>query len=237
MNMNNIKILLGTPIHSSFKPQFVSSLFKTTKEFSNHMSFYTEIGNNHIGDARNEIIDLFLDYEEFTHLLFIDGDEEWEIQDIYELLKYSSFEDPYVIAGVYPKQLPNFELLKNLSLNGIEDLYNYTGQFNPYSIQPKVKNPDLTKPVESYTCMSGFMLINKVTLQKIKNEFPDDYYRGRYKDKIHNFFEPQFTKNEGVIGQEIKFCRTLNTVGGKIFVLPWVSVTHIGDFEFKRKLV
>lgn len=226
------KILIGTPILDSCKPQYVDALFRTTKKYSDNISLYLEIGNNCIEDARNEIVNLFLEHSELDYLLFIDGDIEWKVEDIEELIKYNQKDQFCVTAGVYPKQLFDGESVRCRD----KDVEYYTGQINPYGLNPVNNNPNYNKPVKSYSCLSGFMLINRKTAN-IMNNTCESSYKSRYGNELKLLFERTFSESEGLLGGEIYFCRKLRKLGGEIYVLPWVSLTHIGNFEYKRKMI
>ena len=198
--------------------------------------------------ARNYMVDEFL-RSGFTHMLFIDSDINFNPEDILTLIAL----DKDIIGGPYPKKSinwgaiwkgckkvlaqPNFDESKwnPGELEGLAGDY----VFNPV---PGTKEFRVTEPLEVMEIGTGFMMIKRSVFLKFKDEFPHLSYKpdhigqpnfdgSRY---IHAFFVFFIDPNtHRYLSEDYMFCQYWRSIGGKIWLCPWMKTTHIGTYGFQ----
>ncbi len=232
------KVLIGTPCYSEVKNEYVSGLFTTTKKIPDMIAHCFEIGNNFIDDARNSIVDAFMQIDELSHLLFIDSDISFKSADVIDLIKYAN-EERKIVSGVYPRQNIDYGYIAQLLQEGCppEDLAKFSGHVDSFGFAPIHKNSDLTEPVEVYHCMTGFMLIDKNVFLEMKNsDLGLLEYQNRDGFLSTQFFKTSLHKEHGYLGEDINFCHMYRSIGGKVWLLSWVNVGHSGSYVYERKI-
>ena len=114
---------------------------------------------------------------------------------------------------------------------------------------------DLSKPIEVLDTGTGFMMIRQDVFDLMEKAYPELKYTPDYalsnagfddhKDKgIFAFFDTRIHADEtsldkqqqGIkryLSEDYSFCELYRRIGGKIFVCPWIKLTHYGSMEFK----
>lgn len=235
-----MKIMLGIPTYDgSIDMEFHLSVVNTITHFKDIQFRHCIYKNTWVASARNNIAEQFLNDPELTHLLLLDDDICWNLEDISELLKYGQELD--VVGGLYPKKEIDYNTIEQALQQGVpkEKLNEFTGLIDNGMFDPVEKNPDLTKPIEVVKLATGFTLIKKEVFTKIKENFPENSYRRNGKD-LFLYFDTQLVKHEDGVryyyGNDTYFCYLWRQLGGKVYLLPWVNPSHIGKFKYERKI-
>lgn len=176
--------------------------------------------------ARNLLADEFL-RSDFTHLLFLDGDLEFEPQDVVTLLAL----DKELAGAPYANKSINWDnikkaLLKNPDLGGAE-LEQLVGN---YVFRTELATIPLSEPLEVSAIGAGFMLIKRSVLTTLARNFPEQNARP------HAYFDTLIEDGE-YLSEDYMFCRCWRKLGGKIWLCPWMRTTHWGSFGFRANLV
>ena len=234
MNKNEIKIMICTPIYNDVKVEYHISMLETAIAFEKsniYLDIQHVIGSSIIEDARNELVQIFLNSPDNpTHLLFIDSDIKWELQDIRDLIEFSDNNDHLIVSGIYSKKKLNQD---NLSLDNLGQLENL--------FSPVTNNYNLTKkePIQVNYVGMGFCLINKFVFEKFKKHYKNLEYIERNK-LSYLYFSNGFIEENGTklrYGEDSYFCKLCSNIGINTWVLPWVNVRHIGNVEYTCKLI
>jgi len=198
-----------------------------------------------VSRARNNLVAKALADPKITHVMFIDADIIWEPVSIIKLL----VADKAVIGGVYPlknyfwDRLADPNTPKNWidAKNGsfLKDIISDTG-----IIQNKLLNYNLNLLPEGLQInnnigrvrhiATGFMLIQRNTLEKMFQAFPST----KYTDDI-SFLKPDENKfayalfdcgveNDHYYSEDWMFCSRWSKMGGEIWVDISIDLTHIG---------
>jgi hypothetical protein len=157
---------------------------------------------------RNRIVQAFWE-SDCTHLLCIDSDLGWPPQAVLAMLEAKK----EFIAGVYPAR----------------------GAVNSFLLRP-FTNPDDTIVTEKHLLKmqyipSGFMLLARSAIEKMREKHPDLYYEP--KDKRNNpepgycFFNTEVWEGE-FWGEDFVFCRKAREAGVDIWVDPFIQFDHAG---------
>lgn len=209
----------------------MSALFIILKNENIDFHFFTITSESLISRARNICATQFLKSDS-THLMFIDTDIVFDPNDVLKMLKY----DASVICGVYP--------FKTLSFSSLKENIDHSS-----SLKSLIKNSALycidKKSVENEVCIAkyaptGFMMINKNVLLKIKQHYRDSIIYENdisgydvYADdnRFYDFFKVGI--HEGIyLSEDYGFCQLVNDTDQKIYIDTSISLTHIGQFYY-----
>jgi len=199
--------------------------------------------------ARNYCVDEFL-RSGATHLMFIDSDIGFDPRDILVLLAMADDESEYdVIGGAYPKKCISWEKIKTAVDRGMADddpnvLEKFVGD---YVFNPKAGDGTIAinKPVEVRELGTGFMMIRRKTFEDYEKAFPalhykPDHARTEHFDgsrEIMAYFdcviEPE-TKR--YLSEDYFFCYNVQKMGGKVWMCPWMKLSHVGSYVFGGSL-
>lgn len=215
-----------------------------------NVRFYFLFNESLITRARNYCCDEFM-RSDATHLMFIDSDIGFNPHDVIALLALASPDSEYdVIGGPYPKKTISWEKIKMAVDKGFadvdpENLARFVGDyvFNPKANQASIP---IQEPVEVLEIGTGFMMIQKKTLQKFADEFPQysykpDHVRTEHFDgsrEIMQYFQAEIEpKNKRYLSEDYWFCQKIQELGLKTWFCPWMKLHHVGTYVFGGSLV
>jgi hypothetical protein len=192
--------------------------------------------------GRNLLAHQFMQNEAATHLMFIDADIKFNPADIVHMLRA----DKDIICGIYPKKEINWHAVEQAVKDGVpvDQLKNKTGSMvvNLVGYEGQVTVP-AHEPLEIWNGGTGFMLIKKEVLVKMKEQLPA--YRndvkvlsGEITDWITEYFacaiEPGVQR---LLSEDYYFCWKAREMGIKIHAAPWVNLGHFGSYLFEGGLM
>lgn len=162
----------------------------------------------YIDRVRNSIVTTFLENPDFTDLLFLDDDVGF---DPTAIAKIASARKP-LVGGCYPKCT--------------DDL---TVQFPMDFIQGKeiVAQDGL---IEVAMIPTGFMRINRVVFDWMPY-VPYECYGKQQK----GYFKTQIANNM-YLGEDVIFCHMWRALGGKVWVCPDITFTHVKGRNYEGNL-
>jgi len=251
--LRKYKLLVVTPMYGGMcTGQYTQSLVNLAILCERHkipMQFYCMFNESLIQRARNYCADEFMRNEEFTHMIFIDSDIEFDPVNVLALLNLADpGGDKDIICGPYPKKNISWEKVMVAVNKGFADqnpfqLEDFVGDFvfNCLPMKPGTE-VNLFQPLEVFESGTGFMMIQRGTFEKFKKKFPERKYKpdhARNKDfdgvrYIHNYFPVEVDpKTERLLSEDYMFCQMVRQAGGKVWVCPWMTLNHIGSYSFK----
>lgn len=188
--------------------------------------------------ARNTLVDNFLSTD-YSHLLFIDSDISFEVDHVFSMLSC----DLDIIGGLYPQKSIDWDLIKNAALNGVssDQLKYYSGYLNFNNIEASATF-DLDKPFEVKHIPTGFMMIKREVFSKLNDVTPSyrvyDYDETTY-TTIKAYFDTSISNDEINMynSEDWHFCDKWRSIGGKVYLAPWVQLTHFGTYPFQGAAV
>jgi hypothetical protein len=228
--------------------EYMTSLMNTINAFRDiGVHFKIEFCRNDslVSRARNNLVAKAMNDPNVTHIMFIDNDIIWDPVSILKLL----IADKAVIGGIYPLKhyfwdrltqpntpqnwidAKNNSFLKDVITNdGVvqNKLLNYNLNMLPEGLQIN-NNIGRVKHVAT-----GFMLIQRNTLEKMFTAFPST----KYTDDI-SFLKPSENKfayalfdcgveDDHYLSEDWLFCSRWSKMGGEIWVDISINLTHIG---------
>lgn len=181
--------------------------------------------------GRNTIASQFLSIEDATHLLFIDADQKFRVDDIVKMLKA----DKGVIGGAVPMKGINWDSVREGAKNHHPDLSRVAGYFNLNKLEGH-EMVDPETPFQVKHIGTGFMLIKREVFEAMQEEV--DWYVTDEKrltvakpDKIYDFFQVKNVDNE-LLSEDYFFCHLHRELGGTVWVAPWCELGHFGSYLF-----
>jgi len=238
--MERIKLFVGTPMFGGMcYGAYANSCINLVNILGRSgidVFFYHLYNDALVARARNIIVDEFLKTD-CTHLLFIDADIQFNVDDVISILKLNA----PIIGGPYAKKIINWKkvvnVVKEIPTIKPEEIENFVGDYVLNS-----KNPilELDKLQEVEEIGAGFMLVQRDVFLRLAKSFPQLQY---YDDEgiTRYCFFPTLIDNHGSVtdggsnrylSEDYAFCSLWKKLGGKIMLAPWVALKHIGNFSY-----
>jgi hypothetical protein len=206
---------------------------------------------NIVTRARNILADEFL-RSDCTHLMFIDSDIGFSAVDVVTLLALAGDDTPFdVIAGPYPSKRIIWQTVKHAVEQGLaaqdpERLAAIAGDpvLNPIP-GPNQTHIPVGDPTEVSETGTGFMLVRRATLETYAARFPQYRYRPDHlghagydgSREITAFFDCIIDEDtRRYLTEDYMFCRNVRKMGGKIWVCPWMCLSHVGPYTYRAEL-
>lgn len=236
------KILIGTPMYGGMcSGTYTVSLTKSIKPLlSLGINFGLSIISNEslITRARNEIVRRFLETDA-DYLIFIDADLGWGEMTIPTLL--ASERD--VVCGVYPTKSINWNRIEDAAVNkGIKgaELEKYSSRFVVNYL------PDVTEAstdefglIEVKHAGTGMMCIKREVFEKMEPHVASyrtsnvkDPRTGKFLHPITHEYFPTQIEDGVLLSEDYAFCHNWRELGGKIWLCPALSLSHMGTYWF-----
>ena len=248
------KLFLATPMYggqcAGMYAKSIADLSALCAKYGIPLQLYYLFNESLITRARNYCADEFM-RSDATHLLFIDSDIGFNVQDVLAMLAIQTDESPYdVLGGPYPKKCISWEKIKQAVDKGAADedankLENYVGDyvFNPRSGQKEIP---LGEPVEVSELGTGFMMIRRKTLENYNKTYPELAYKPDHvrtaefdgSHEIHAYFDCIIDpESKRYLSEDYNFCYHVTKMGGKNWLCPWMKLQHVGSYIFGGSLI
>jgi hypothetical protein len=208
-----VKIMIGTPAQGGVvNIQYALSLCKTINLLEKsgiEVSPLVVPSGSLLVAERNRILEAFW-MSDCTHLLCIDADLGWPAEAIPAMLE----QNKDFIVGVYPARKLD----------------------NKFIFRPALSEKD-TLIMENHLVKadyvpSGFMLISRNCISKMRDKFPELYYspkdpRSVLEESTYCLFNTEVYNGE-FWGEDYVFCRRAKEAGNEIWIDPLVQFDHAG---------
>jgi hypothetical protein len=184
--------------------------------------------------------------------MFLDSDIGFDPRDVLALLAIADSEkEKDIVCGPYPKKAISWEKIKRAVDKGFADqdpnqLERYVGDyvFNP--APGSGTEIRLDTPVEVLEGGTGFMMITREALEKYSKAYPEFMYKpdhARTKDfngdrEIMAFFDCVIDpESKRYLSEDYMFCQWSRKAGIKVWMCPWMRLTHMGSYMFGGSLM
>jgi hypothetical protein len=241
------RLMVGTPMYGGqASGQFLRSMCELTLLCAHHgvsRSSCFLLNDSPTTRARAEIAAQFLRSND-THLIFIDADIGFQAMDVLSLLALADDASPYdVIGGAYPRKQMSWDQLSRAVAMGITDAAALGKVASPLVFNPlddaqgKVA---LGEPLEVAEIGCGFMLIRRSSFVLFDRHYPEQRYRADDPSMPENQRERTMYFDCGIdplsrryLSEDYWFCRRLRTVGGRVWLCPWIQLEHVGSQVYR----
>jgi len=247
------KLFVATPMYggacAGMYTRSIADLAAICAKYEIPLQLYYLFNESLITRARNYCVDEFL-RSDATHLMFIDSDIGFNPQDVIALLALQTDESEYdIIGGPYPKKCISWEKIKIAVDKGFadEDPNNLEKFVGDYVFNPKggAKEIPINQPVEVMELGTGFMMIRRKTFDVYKEAYPHlsykpDHVRTAAFDgsrEIHAYFDCIIDPvSKRYLSEDYMFCYNTEKAGMKVWLCPWMSMQHVGSYNFGGSL-
>jgi hypothetical protein len=181
--------------------------------------------------GRNTIAHHFMNIPDATHLMFIDADIKFRVEDVVRMIKA----DKELIIGPVPLKGYNWEEIRQRALRGEEDISRTGGVFNINHL-PGITMEDEETPFEIEHGGGAFMMIRRDVFEALKPH-TGIYTNGGASvapgDEIYDYFRVEVNpETKHLLSEDYFFCHSYRQVGGKVWMAPWVQAGHFGSHLF-----
>ncbi|WP_206956039.1 hypothetical protein [Trinickia acidisoli] len=238
-----MKVSIVTPMYGgACMANYCVAMVDLARTLTQHgiaFDFFTLSNESLIQRARNVLVHRARSDAEATHFLLVDADIGFQVHDVLELLNL----DVDIVCGAYSRKDIQWENVRRAALAGASPLEEYAsstfveGLDGP--LDAKVMRDQ--RLIEVRRAGTGFMLIKKEVLDLLEASPFIRRYRNNmtilrealavHEDCITAFFDCPIDPIEGtLLSEDYYFCDAWRRFGGKIFVAPWVKLTHFGTY-------
>ena len=247
------KLFVATPMYggacAGMYARSIADLAAICAKYEIPLQLYYLFNESLITRARNYCVDEFL-RSDATHLMFIDSDIGFNPQDVIALLALQTDESEYdIIGGPYPKKCISWEKIKIAVDKGFadEDPNNLEKFVGDYVFNPKggAKEIPINQPGEVMEMGTGFMMIRRTTVDVYKEAFPHRSYKPDHvrtaafdgSREIHAYFDCIIDPvSRRYLSEDYMFCYNTEKAGMKVWLCPWMSMQHVGSYNFGGSL-
>ena len=245
------RFFIATPCYGGqLNEPYFRSVIKMMTFFNGHqipLAFGTIANESLVTRARNVLVAYFL-ASDYTHLMFIDADIEFQTEDILKL--YAHKKD--VVVGAYPKKgVARDKIRSNMTdpANKDKELSDrdMASFGSDYAINFKfVDKETKTIGVENgliklHDAGTGFMMISREAILKMIKAYPELKYNNDVninnadlKDHFYALFDTMIDPvDRRYLSEDYTFCRRWQEIGGDVWLDPSISLNHYGHFCFQ----
>ena len=234
----SLHLVIGTPMYGGMcTSEYTDSLLKLSESCNKSGVKLTTIflGNESlIQRGRNTIAHHFMNLPDATHLMFIDADIKFRVEDIVRMIKA----DKELIIGPVALKGYNWEEIRAAALAGENDIGRTGGVFN-INLLPGIEMEDEETPFEIEHGGNAFMMIRRDCLQALEPHTPIYTNGGRSLPdgvEIKDYFRVEINKDTNhLLSEDYFFCHSYRQIGGKVWCAPWVETGHFGSHLFNGK--
>lgn len=247
------KLFVATPMFGGqcygLYAKSIADLSALCKENGIELRLFYLFNESLITRARAYCADEFM-RSDCTHMLFIDADIGFDANDVLGMLAMQGDDSEYdILAGPYPKKSLSWEKIKTAVDKGFgddnpENLSKYVGDFvfNPVSGTTSIP---INEPVEVMETGTGFMMIRRNTFEKFAEAYPEQLYTPDHvrtenfdgSRQIMMYFDTPICKESNrYLSEDYMFCQWSRKIGMKIWICPWIKLTHTGTYIFGGSL-
>ncbi len=239
------KLFLASPLYNrQCTGTYAQSLFDLGKYFGKidvHLEYHQVWHCSQIETARNIAVDRFMN-SNATHMLFVDADIGFRPEDVITMLALQTPNSPYdVMGGTYMRKSIKWSLIKSAVEQGLAEEKeggptNLRKHASEYLFLPKIKDGKqefLRKDglIEVDGLPAGFMLVRRATFQLFKDKYPDLWFREDDGTQKTMYFHID-VESHNLLPEDYWFQQKIRQVGGRIWICPWVNLSHMGSFVF-----
>ncbi|MGA9491852.1 MAG: hypothetical protein WBV80_16610 [Mycobacterium sp.] len=186
-----------------------------------------------VANARNQLTRQFLE-SEATHLMWIDADIGFNALDIVSMI----LADQDIICGMYPMKAIDWERVAQAVNEGVpvQELKSHVGSFVVRPMEGSAGSAAANSDglVEVAAGGAGFMLVKRGLFEALYDDVPTYVVDGI---PIKEFYTTGIdAETSELVGEDYYFCRLARSHGFKVYVAPWVHLTHTGPYVYDSQL-
>lgn len=239
MDLSELHLVVGTPCYGGMVSQRymqstialmqagTASGFQVTIELLGYDSLITR--------SRNTLVARFLDTASASHLLFVDADIGFGVEQVARMLRF----DQDIVAGMYP--------LKVMDWSPAADARRQAGEAADAAALRYVGAPCEGAALErrdgfvtGLYAGTGFMLIKRQVLSRMIGAYPGLRYTAAHTQAAPSRSPNQYALFDCMIepetghylSEDYTFCRRWRDIGGTLWLDTQGPLIHVGPHEF-----
>lgn len=246
--MIDAHIMIATPCYGGMihEPYLrgLTSLVSQMSSAGLPINLSTVINESLITRARNELVKHFL-MTECTHLMFIDSDIGFAAEDVLRLVQHNKD----IVVGAYP-----LKGLRWSNLQGVKDIkdpedvrrsvieYVVNFQFASDEDLQAGRLAVVDGLIEVKDAGTGFMCIKRNVIETMIKKMPELEYKKELRFLLNeeddgvrwSVFDCELDPDDGrFLSEDYLFCRRWQRLGGKVWLDPEITLTHMGTYAFQ----
>ena len=175
--------------------------------------------------GRNTIAYHFMNLPDATHLLFIDADIKFRVEDIVKMIQA----DKSLIIGPVALKGYDWDEIRSAAINGEYNIERTGGVFNINKL-PDIDMVNENEPFEIEHGGNAFMMIRRDVFETLKPHTPIYTNGGRSLPdgvEIYDYFRVEINKDTNhLLSEDYFLCHSYRQLGGKVWCAPWVETGH-----------
>jgi hypothetical protein len=232
------RLYIGTPCYGGLVTQkYMQSMCALLMQRTPglHVSLQLLAYESLVTRGRNTILGAFLDQPDETHLMFIDADIGFTVEQVLRTLDF----DQDVVAGMYPlKRLDYDEAAFRRAAEG-EPLQ--TAQLRYVGLPCEGdERQERDGFVTGVYAGAGFLLMKRGALERMAAHYPETHYRGAHNTphpnpspNLYALFDCMIDPQSGdYLSEDYAFCQRWRAMGGTLWLDTKSRLTHVGPHDF-----
>ena len=232
--MADFKLMIATPTqHGAVSLCYadgIASLRAKSAAYGVPIVMGSIVSNCYIPDARNILVEEFLKTDA-THLMFIDSDIGFDSDYVFHMMEWVKDPKYNILGAYYPKKQIVWPKVYELVKRGVplEILPALAADGTVSYLDGKYPGPeDGKRPFEVAELATGFLMIRRSMFELFREKYPERVFS---KGKRCLYFHCEIMDDE-YIGDDFYFCKLMRALGEKIWLCPWMDLTHHGQFMY-----
>jgi len=228
-----IHLMVGTPCYGGqiTVPHFTSAL--RLRDYCGRngirLTFAMPWGDALVTRTRQSIAAYFLEDPTATHLLFIDADISYEVEQVLRFLQFNRD----VCAGIYPLKKYDWEMVRKRALAGY-------GRLESAGLSYVIRLDERYETVDGFGKVAragtGFIMVKRSVLEAMAKRYPELKYKaaGPRGEKDHYaFFNCLIDEKGDYLSEDYSFCKRWTDMGGEIWADFQGRLNHMGPEIFR----
>ncbi|MCV7331822.1 hypothetical protein [Mycobacterium cookii] len=230
-------VFIATPMYGGMAmATYTYSLAQTPAVFIRNglgLLYQYRMNDALVANARNQLTRQFLE-SEATHLMWIDADIGFNALDIVGMI----LADQDVVCGMYPMKAIDWERVAQAVNEGVPaaELKSHVGSFvvRPMEGADGSASANSDGLVEVAAGGAGFMLVKRGVFEALSDQVSTYVVDGI---AVKEFYTTGIdAETSELVGEDYYFCRLARSHGFKVYVAPWVRLTHTGPYVYDSQL-
>ena len=239
--MSKPLVVVGTPCFGGLVSQDYTMSLLNLSSAAQQQGFDVAVvmlGNDAlITRGRSAIVARFLDNPATTHLLFVDADIAFSVEQVTRMLAF----DKDFVAGLYPAKIIDWNQLAHRFGHSAETL-----DESGLAYVAALCEGDTAKRENGFAtgtyAGTGFQLIKRGVFERMIQAYPEMKYKALHafprpsqpSDNLYALFDCMIDPESGVyLSEDYAFCRRWRAIGGEIWLDLNSKLNHSGSYTYR----
>jgi hypothetical protein len=237
---SNFSLAIATPTHRGlFSASYVRSVWGLQRaciERGISVELLLLPNLTMIDRARSVLASFFLHRTQFSHMLFLDDDMGFDIDDVMRMFDWPQHD---VVAAMYGSKNIDWARIRQAVLkhpdvhpSQLEQIAGRTDGMYTFLHETDSPAEALQAPMPVREIGTGIMLISRACLQRLANAgIPVAAPDASSDFPVHEFFRQKVIDGR-LVGEDFYFCNLVREHGGTVYGCAWPRIVHSGPYDF-----